>query len=334
VPSRGAGWREIWSIVASEAQAELRERCARCLRANRCRCTTAGRASEGRQEDLGPEFSHQADLEGPPALLSYFSEITERKRAEEALRASEQRFSKAFHGSPLPMSIVTLEDGRYIDANASLLRMVGRTRAEIIGRSVADLNLWVNPAERTEMVRLVTEEASAKNYETRLRVKSGEIRDVLICAEVIELGQERCMIVVTQDVTERKRSEESLRQLGEQFRQSQKMEAVGRLAGGIAHDFNNLLTIIQGHATLLTEQDAPQMTRDAAQQISLAAERAGGLVRQLLTFSRRQVMQARNLDLNEVIDGTGKMLRRILGEDIELIFRLNPASRRCTPTAE
>ncbi len=257
-------------------------------------------------------------------MLSYFSEITERKRAEEALRASEQRFSKAFHGSPLPMSIVTLEDGRYIDANASLLRMVGRTRAEIIGRSVADLNLWVNPAERTEMVRLVTEEASAKNYETRLRVKSGEIRDVLICAEVIELGQERCMIVVTQDVTERKRSEESLRQLGEQFRQSQKMEAVGRLAGGIAHDFNNLLTIIQGHATLLTEQDAPQMTRDAAQQISLAAERAGGLVRQLLTFSRRQVMQARNLDLNEVIDGTGKMLRRILGEDIELIFRLNP----------
>jgi two-component system cell cycle sensor histidine kinase/response regulator CckA len=111
-------------------------------------------------------------------------------------------------------------------------------------------------------------------------------------------------------------------QLEEQLRQSQKMESIGQLAGGVAHDFNNILTVIQMHASLaLCREDLQPEMADSAREIALAAERATGLTRQLLAFSRRQVLQPRKLDLNEVVEGMGRMLERILGEDIEISFR-------------
>jgi nitrogen-specific signal transduction histidine kinase/CheY-like chemotaxis protein len=117
---------------------------------------------------------------------------------------------------------------------------------------------------------------------------------------------------IVMDITER-------RQLGEQLRQSQKMEAIGQLAGGVAHDFNNILTVIHGHASLLlVDKSMSKSAARSAQQIAQAAERAAGLTRQLLTFSRRQVMQPKRLDLNEVVSNMTMMLGRILGEDIAL----------------
>ncbi len=121
------------------------------------------------------------------------------------------------------------------------------------------------------------------------------------------------------DVTDRQNLEA-------QLRQSQKMESVGQLAGGIAHDFNNILTVIQGHSSLLTmSQSLSADTKDSAQQICLAADRAANLTRQLLTFSRRQIMQPKNLDLNEVVSTMTKMLRRLLGEDISLQVSYTPS---------
>ncbi len=134
-----------------------------------------------------------------------------------------------------------------------------------------------------------------------------------------DLGKVIHVIGTAQDITRARRNEEALRRSEEQLRQSQKMEAVGRLAGGVAHDFNNLLTVISGYCALLTRKvKADDPLRSSADQIQRAAERAAGLTRQLLAFSRKQVLQPRILDLSEVVGGMEKMLHRVIGEDIEL----------------
>ena len=132
------------------------------------------------------------------------------------------------------------------------------------------------------------------------------------------------------DITERLRAEEALRRSEEQLLQAQKMEAVGRLAGGIAHDFNNLLTVIKGHSDLALRELPPRDHRRAdLEEISKAADRAAQLTRQLLAFSRKQVLQTRELDLNEVIGGAENMLRRLIGEDVELVTMLAPDLGHC-----
>ena len=129
-------------------------------------------------------------------------------------------------------------------------------------------------------------------------------------------------MIVARDVTER-------RQLEEQFRQAQKMEAVGRLAGGIAHDFNNLLTIIRGHSDLaMMELEEGSSIHDSLSEVQKAADRASGLTRQLLAFSRQQVLAPRVISLNHVVTDMEKMLRRLIGEDVELMSRLAPDLKR------
>ena len=308
----------LWeSFVAPEARAELQSRANDCLRGEG---QPLHEGWPGVRKD-GSRVWLQSSVtvitwQGRPALMGYFWDITERKRAEESLRASEELFSKAFHGSPLPVSIVTMEDGRYVDANTSLLRMVGREREDVIGRTAFEMGIWVDASDRAKLVEVIKAHSNVRSFETRLRVKSGEIRDVLMSAEVIELRRERCMIVVTQDITDQ-------RKLEAQLRQAQKMEAVGQLAGGVAHDFNNLLTIIQGYLAVVKDPTSnAQLIGEAAEQITLAADRAAALTRQLLTFSRRQVMQPRNVRINDVIERTGRMLGRLLGEDIGVGLRL------------
>lgn len=314
--------RNVWeTFVAPEARAELQARAAAAL-AGHLQPLHAGWPGIRKDGSRVWVQSSVAVIQwmGQPAFLGYFWDSTEHKQAEERLRASEERFSKAFHGSPLPVSIVTRDDGCYIDVNTSLTQMLGRPRADIVGKTALELDLWVHPEDRQRLVTAVTKNSVIKSFETQLRVANGQTRDVLIFAEAIQLGARDCMIVITQDITDRKRAEAEQRELAEQLRHAQKMEAVGQLAGGLAHDFNNLLTIIQGHAALLlTDKDSPAAIDEAAEQISLAAERAAALTRQLLTFSRRQRMDPRHLDIREVIDRTGKMLRRTLGEDIELV---------------
>ena len=127
------------------------------------------------------------------------------------------------------------------------------------------------------------------------------------------------MFGTVQDITEAKRAEEALHRSEEQLRQSQKMEAVGRLAGGVAHDFNNLLTVIGGYCAMsLQEIGETHPLQKSITEIQKASERAGSLTGQLLAFSRKQVLQPRVIHLNEVVHGMEKMLRRLIGEDIEL----------------
>ena len=131
-------------------------------------------------------------------------------------------------------------------------------------------------------------------------------------------------VIVCRDITERKRAERAILESEKQLRQAHKMEAVGRLAGGVAHDFNNLLTVISGYSNLLLyDPDCNEQQREQAEQIAQAAERAAALTGQLLTFSRKQVVHNQPVQMNKTIEGIGNMLRRLAGEDIEIVYRLS-----------
>lgn len=250
------------------------------------------------------------ELEGANEALK--QEIRERVQAEEALRLSEERFSKAFQASPIPMAIQTLEEERYVDVNDRFLQMTGFHREEVIGRTPAELNLCVDSEVRGKMFERLRHENSVRGFECRMRTKSNEVRQTLVSLEVFHLRQKPHLLAITEDISERLRLEN-------QLRQAQKMEAVGKLAAGIAHDFNNILTIIQGYSSLgLTNLDLDDDLRVSLNEILNAAVRAATLTRQLLAFSRRQLMQPEVFHLNELVRGLTDLFGRMIGERINL----------------
>jgi two-component system cell cycle sensor histidine kinase/response regulator CckA len=230
-------------------------------------------------------------------------------------RYRQTLFAKAFRSSPLGTTISTLTEGRYLDVNDAFLQMLNYERRDVIGHTSAELNLWVEPDDRSRMLQQLDEAKIAKGLLTRFRTSSGDIRDANVSAELIELDGAPCVLAVTQDITDAKRLEN-------QLRQAQRMGAVGRMAGGIAHDFNNILTVIMGYSELVLHRLGP--THPLAKslgEIKHAAERAASLTRQLLAFSRQQVLYPRVLDLNAVVNNLNQMLHRLIGEDIVLSFQ-------------
>lgn len=147
------------------------------------------------------------DLDGVKCILAVNHDITERKRAEIALRESEQKFAKAFRSSPNPITILTLKDGRYVDVNDTYLKVTGFLREEVIGRNRSELNIWVNPEDNAKIQKMLQSKGVIRNQECRFYTKSGEPRVVLFSAEVINLGGEPCMLCVTNDITEHKQAE-------------------------------------------------------------------------------------------------------------------------------
>jgi two-component system, cell cycle sensor histidine kinase and response regulator CckA len=236
-------------------------------------------------------------------------DLTESKRAEE-------RFYKAFHLNPEPITIATVSDGRYLDVNESFLRITGYQREEVIGRTSLEVKFWERPEDRARLIGLLRQQGSVRDLEITFRTKSDEQRIALDSADVIEVNGQECIIAILKDITERKALEKQLRQM-------QKMEPVGQLSGGIAHDFNNLLGVILGYSEILEGSlgKDPKL-RKTAQEIVKAGQRAASLTRQLLAFSRQQVLEPKVLNLNAVVADTEKMLRRLIGEHIELTSKL------------
>jgi len=241
-----------------------------------------------------------------------FVDITEGKNAEETFR-------KAFNANPEPITIAALPEGRFIDVNDSFLRVTGYAREEVIGRTSRELNFWARPEDRATFVEKLKKQGSVRDLEITFRTKSGEIREAVDSAETIDVGGQECAIAIFRDVTERKTLEK-------QLRQTQKMEAVGQLSGGIAHDFNNLLGVIIGYSEILEQRLPPDdpLLKECL-QIKKAGQSAASLTRQLLAFSRQQVLDPKVLDLNGIVLNVQKMLRRLIGEHIELRTNLDPA---------
>ena len=370
-------------------------------------------------------------------------DITERKRAETALRESEARFSTIFNASPIGINIFGLADNRSREVNESYLKIVGYSREEIRGHTAEELNLFIDREARAAWTARLREGKPVLNQDARLRRKSGEIRQALASIEVIDISGDRMGLVIVADITERKQAEEALRESEDRFRalidgapdgiyvqgegrflflnpamvrligaqapeelvgtdmmlriapeyheavrarirsqgdgsaappmeleylrldgtriavetvavairfqgrdsylvfvrdgtarriaegerenlqaqllQAQKMESVGRLAGGVAHDFNNILTVQRGYCEMLKHglNEEDPMAKGLA-QIDACAERAARLTRQLLAFSRKQALQPRVFDMNGLVADLEQMLRRLIGEDVDL----------------
>jgi two-component system cell cycle sensor histidine kinase/response regulator CckA len=235
---------------------------------------------------------------------------------EELHRANAVR-QALIQSSPLAIWALDLE-GNVAFWNPAAERIFGWSEGEVIGRPLAiipedqreDYDHWVE--------RFRNGEQMAGVERSRLKKNGSRIEVVIWTAPLRDAaGNITGTIAIDSDITERKLLEE-------QFRQSQKLEAVGRLAGGISHDFNNLLTVITGYTEMLITEagDSPDLL-DYAKEVQYAATRAGGLTAQLLAFSRRQISQPRILDLNEVVSHSMKMLRRLIGEDIEITTDLD-----------
>jgi PAS domain S-box-containing protein len=251
----------------------------------------------------------------PLRIVGTLQDITERKQAEE-------RFYKAFNANPEPITIGTISEGRYIDVNESFLRVTGYRREEVIGRTSLELKFWERPEDRAKLVEMLNEQGRVRDLEITFLTKSGERRTGLDSAEVIEVAGQKCIIAILKDITETKLLEN-------QLRQAQKMEAIGQLSGGIAHDFNNLLSVIIGYSEVLEERLPPDdPLQKKCEQIKKAGQSAASLTRQLLAFSRQQVLEPRVLDLNAVVIDVETMLRRLIGEHIHLGTRLQPEVER------
>lgn len=256
----------------------------------------------------------------PLRVVGSMRDISEKRQREDALRRMEERFATVFLASPDPMSILTLDDSTFLDVNEAFLAVSGCSRDEILGRTAAEIGVtWVDPEAGRQVGATIHRDGRIRDVEIKLRLRTGMTWTGLFSAERIEIDGRPCLLTVTKDISE-------IRRLEEQLLQAQKMDAIGRLAGGIAHDFNNFLTIIHGYAEVLLTQvvELPEAVRDPILEIRAAAERAAGLTRQLLAFSRQQILRLQDIDLNRVISANERMLRSAISEQIDLRLRLDP----------
>jgi PAS domain S-box-containing protein len=256
------------------------------------------------------------EVAGEPYLLTMAVDISDRKRAEEALRDSEERFRGVFQGVTDGILLAEIESGAFVMANPAICEMLGYSEQEILGLGVKD----IHPAEHVAAVsevfhRQVTgDQILAPGLVVQRKDGSTFIAD--ISSVPILLGDRHCLIGVFRDMT-------AFNELERHMRQAQKMEAVGQLAGGVAHDFNNILAVILGYSESVQRHLATSDPQHGKiEEIRRAAERGASLTHQLLAFSRKQVLQPRVLELNALVQDIEPMLRRLIGEHVELVTAL------------
>ncbi|MEY2433223.1 MAG: two-component system, cell cycle sensor histidine kinase and response regulator CckA, partial [Acidimicrobiaceae bacterium] len=254
--------------------------------------------------------SHAHEFEGVAARVVLALDVTQ-------LRESEARYRDLFENATDLIATTDLE-GCLTDANRAFVNAVGYSLDELVGKPLAEL---VPPESRQKLQEARTSKLTSglqgTVYDHELLTKDGSHIQVEVSSRVTEAhGLPSGIEAICRDVSERKRLED-------QLRQSQRLEAIGQLAGGIAHDFNNLLTVISGYTEVLLKSNGNGAHRELT-QIAGASARAAALTRQLLAFSRRQVLQPRVIDVNDVIGNLAPMVERLIGEDLELVTALDP----------
>jgi PAS domain S-box-containing protein len=278
-----------------------------------------------RQNALGPQLLDAGAAEyvlretlNPQLLQRALRYAIERKRAEHALRQSEQRFQDLFENAKDILFTLDLE-GNVTSLNKSAEEVMGWSREEALSINLKTLVAPEHANLCNQIMQRILNEEPLQHFEICLLRKDGRKALLETSARLIYSdGQKQGIQGIARDVTER-------RQLEGMVRQSQKLEAIGRLSGGLAHDFNNLLCVISGHAELLSErlEQSLPAARNVT-QIKKAVDSASTLVRQLLAFSRKQVFHPQIMDLNKIVVETEKLLGRLIGEDIEFFTSLEP----------
>jgi len=254
------------------------------------------------------------DLEFLDSVGGHIALAIERRRAEDALRKSESMFRLLFTHNPLPTWVSDSQSLRFLQVNEAAVRQYGYTPEDFKVMTIGD----IRPSEDHASVHGDVDQSDTHNRDQEIvkhKKKDGKTFEAEVISHPLDYAGRNVRLVVAQNISER-------HLLEEQLRQAQKMEAVGRLAGGVAHDFNNLLMVIKGHTELLlNELPFSDHISRKIEQIDGAADRATTLTRQLLAFSRMQVLQPRVMNLSSVVSEMGKLLPRLIGEDIELIIR-------------
>jgi len=256
-----------------------------------------------------------------PSLQRALSEAENRqarKRAEAALLMSEQRYRRLFEAAKDGILLLDAVTGRVLDANPSVLDLLGYSAEEVLGRAPAEVGICGNDAATQAAFGELTSRDYVRLSGVRLFSANGQSVDVEFVASGYEVDAQRIIQVNVRDVSERQRLENELRQ-------SQKLEAIGRLAGGVAHDFNNMLTVINSYTEFALRSlppDHPLQTD--LEEVRKAGTRAARLTGQLLAFSRKQIMKLVICSPNSVIIDIERMLRRVIGDDVDLVLRLAP----------
>ena len=276
----------------------------------------------GREVWIGQNAWIIADAAGKLlGMQAVARDITARRTDEEALRAAEAKYRVLVEQSL--MGVYILQNDRLVYVNPKAADMLGYTQQELI--DAADPFRFVHEQDRALVIDQLRRLDPAGEASVQLAVrgvrKDGEVIQVETFCSVTEFGNQQAILATVHDISDRVKLED-------QLRQAQKMEAIGRLAGGIAHDFNNLLTAIRGNAELMSHRVTgdPAMATEV-EEILHAADRAASLTRQLLAFSRKQVLQPVALDLNEIISGVSRMARRLIGTDVRLRLELAKSVR-------
>ncbi|HJX52036.1 MAG TPA: PAS domain S-box protein, partial [Polyangia bacterium] len=237
--------------------------------------------------------------------------------SEHAARRSERHYRTLFETVTDGIFLVS-RDEKVVEVNRAACRQLGYTREELLGMPLSQ----IVPREALDHLAEVQREVVSKGFvrvDASHRRKDGTIYPVELTVSMTEVDGAPAFMAVTRDVTERRRAEEDRRRLEDQLQHAVKMESIGRLAGGVAHDFNNLLTAILGNVEIANHRlRRNEGIQDLLGEVREAAMSAAGLTRQLLAFSRRQIVEPRLVDLNELIAHMHKMLVRLIGEDIEL----------------
>ena len=257
-----------------------------------------------------------------PAIERGIEEAKNRRiqrSTEAALRRSEERYRLLFERNPMPMWVYDVETLIFLAVNLAAEEHYGYSAEEFRTMTIKD----IRPAEDTVALDAnlkQTPEMIDAGDEWRHKKKDGSIINVEITSHALVFDGKKARLVLANDITKRIQAEEELRKSEEQLKQSLKLESIGRLAGGIAHDFNNMLTAINGYSELtLRRLDENDPLRSNIEEIKKAGERSAELTKQLLAFSRRQMLQSKILDINQVVSDTVLMLERLIGEDIDLV---------------
>lgn len=271
---------------------------------------------DGTEFDAEIRLNRVAAGSGGVFLLAIVHDITARKRAEAALRESEKRFSRVFDASPAIAAISSFPDGRYIDVNRTFTESIGYGRDEVTGRTALELGIWAQPEQRVRIIEAISRGDAVRGVECAIRTKSGKLLTLLTSVERFDMSGKAAVLFVSLDISQH-------RQLEEQLRQAQKMEAIGILSGGIAHDFNNILGVILGN-TQVARLDLPpaHSAHECLDEILKASKRASNLVQQILAFARQQPHSARPLSVQRVVEECRRLLRATLPAAVEIHLRI------------